>query len=306
MKPTSISAIVHTYNEEANIARCLTSLAFADEIIVIDMESTDGTRRVAREYTKKIFTFPKAPIVEPARNFGIEKGIGPWILIVDADETVPRTLALWLKEQAAGDEYAYYRLPRKNIIFDRWIKHTGWWPDYQVRFFKKGSVVWTEKIHGVPQTRGIGFDTEPIEELALEHHNYHSVSQYVERMNRYSTVAAKDAREGGAVFSQSALIQNAGKEFIRRYFAWEGNKDHDHGISLSLLQSFSEVITQLKVWELEGFKKKAPASPDASGELTALIKELYEWIGYTKAKQSGNPAVKIFWKIRTLLRRLVL
>ena len=151
-----ISAIVHTFNEEKNIERCLASLSFVDEIILVDMGSTDKTVKKAREFKAKIFRHPYTGFVEPARNYGIEKARGPWIIILDADEEIPRLLSDYLIKLTKEASFDYFRLSRKNFIFGKWVKYGGWWPDFQIRFFKKGHVFWEDKIHSIPRTRAGG------------------------------------------------------------------------------------------------------------------------------------------------------
>jgi len=248
-----ITAVVHTYNEEKNIARCLSSLFWVDEIVLVDMGSTDDTLKIVSEYKVKVFNHPFTGFVEPARNFAQKKAQGDWIMIVDADEEIPRTLAGFLLKFASEGKYDYLRIPRKNYIFDRWIKNSGWWPDYQIRFFKKNSVRWTDKIHSVPLTRGEGHDLELREELSIVHHNYQSIAQFLERLNRYSDIRAKELFVANGKFRYEYLFEKPVKEFVRRFIVWGGYKDGLHGLALSLLQAFSELAIYLKLWELYDF-----------------------------------------------------
>lgn len=249
-----ISAVIHTYNEENNIERALSSLSWVDEVIVVDMESIDSTCQKARQYNTKIFTYPFTGFVEPARNFGIEKTTGKWVLILDADEEIPRTLVDHLREITSKNSHDYIRIPRKNIIFGKWIQNGGWWPDYQIRFFKKNMVKWTDQIHGVPLTRGKGIDLEPIETLSIVHHNYQTIEQFIQRLNRYSGIGAKQLFLKNQRFTTELLLEKPVSEFIHRFFVWKGYRDGIYGLSLSLLQSFSELVMYLKLWELYNFK----------------------------------------------------
>ena len=252
-----ISAVVQTFNEENNIARCLTSLAFTDEIILVDMGSTDRTVEKALELGVKAYQHPYTGFVEPARNFALSRVRGDWILVVDADEEVPRKLADYLVKLKDGQVEAinYYRLPRKNLVFGKWIKHAGWWPDYQIRFFKKGTVSWIDKLHGVPITMGEGRELSPLPEYALIHHHYESIEQYLERMNRYTSIQAKELYLNNRKFSLEALILTPVNEFVKRFFLYEGYRDGIHGLALSLLQSISETAVILKLWEMSSFRQ---------------------------------------------------
>lgn len=251
---TKISAIINTWNEEENIKRCLESVRrIADEIIVVDMHSKDRTAAIAKKFGAKVFSYKYTSYVEPARNFALAKAKGDWILILDADEEISEDLAKILQELTPHKEINFYRLPRKNIIFGKWVKHSRWWPDYNIRFFKKGSVRWSEKIHSVPLTRGDGRDIEAKEINAIIHYHYKSISQYLERLNRYTEIQAKELIDNNYQFNWSDLIRKPMGEFLSRFFVGESYKDGLHGLALALLQAFSELTKYLKVWESEKF-----------------------------------------------------
>ena len=200
----------------------------ADEIIVCDMESADKTAEVAKSLGAKVFVHKKVGYVEPARNFAISKASNPWILVLDADEEITEKLAVKINQILKSPKADYYRIPRKNIIFGHFMKHSRWWPDYNIRLFKKGSVSWNEIIHMVPMTEGIGGEIEEKEELAIIHHNYDSIEQYVERMNRYTSQFATLRISEGYKFSWKDLIVKPSNEFFSIYFFGEGYKDGLH------------------------------------------------------------------------------
>ena len=129
------------------------------------------------------------------------------------------------------------------------MRHSRWWPDYNIRLFKKGFVSWNEVIHTVPMTQGIGSDFEEKEEFAIVHHNYDSIEQYLERMNQYSSQHAILKIKEGYRFLWKDVILKPSNEFLSRYFFGEGYKDGLHGLALSLLQAFSELTVYLKIWQ---------------------------------------------------------
>ncbi|MCX6724709.1 MAG: hypothetical protein NTV20_01245, partial [Candidatus Shapirobacteria bacterium] len=177
-----------------------------------------------------------------------------WIFILDADEEVSPFLAKTLQELIEKpQDLTYFRLPRKNIIFNKWIKHSYWWPDYNIRFFKKGSLHWSAKIHSVPLTRGEGSDLEAKEINAINHYNYQTISQYLERLIRYTKIQAEELIDSGYRFDWRDMLKKPMDEFLSRFFAGNGYKDGLHGLVLSLLQAFSELVKYLKVWEKENF-----------------------------------------------------
>lgn len=290
-----ISAIVNTYNEGANLSRCLSSVCpLTDEIVVVDMHSTDNTVEVAQKFKAKIFDHEYTGFVEPARNFALQKVKSDWVLIIDADEELPKTLSEKLEKLVKENQFDYAVIPRKNIIFNKWIKHSRWWPDYNVRFFKRGKVSWKNKIHSIPITKGKGIDFEAKEENAIIHYNYSLVSQYLERNNRYSEIRASELVSGGYQFSLKDLIKKPTDEFLSRYFAGEGYKDGIHGLILSLLQGLAEFVTYAKVWEKQGFKEeKVDSFPDLAGK---SANDLYHWLAKT-----SRFSAKLRLKIKALI-----
>lgn len=274
-----ISAVINTLNEEKNIKRVISSLkGFVNEIVVVDMESDDKTQDLAKEEGAKVFVHKRVGYVEPARNFAIQKAKGDWILIVDADEEVPASLGRKLKEIEKRAKGFIYKIPRKNIIFGKWIKYGGWWPDYNVRFFKKGSVTWSDKIHSVPFLKGRVKRLKAREDLAIVHHNYQTISQFIQRLDRYTTIQAKEKREERKRLTWKDVVRRPTEEFIRRFFFYEGYKDGLHGLSLALLQAFSELVVYLKLWESEDFLRQQIDIRDFSKEAKRLGFEVRWWI----------------------------
>ena len=167
-----LSVVITTKNAATTLERTLESVKFADEIVVVDMMSTDETVRIARKFTDNIFTTPDVGYVEPARNFSLSKARGEWILVVDADEVISETLRDYLLELLATDsDIASYSLARKNLIFGDWVQTAGWWPDYQPRLFRRGKVIWSDLLHSKPAIDGKSEKLPDKAELAIEHHN---------------------------------------------------------------------------------------------------------------------------------------
>lgn len=294
-----ISVVINTLNEEQNIERALKSVKnLADEIVVVDMHSDDQTVKIARRLGAKIFSHERTNYVEPARNFAITKTTGDWILILDADEEVPKDLVKKLKDLSQDGQSSYFRLPRKNIIFGKWIKNSRWWPDYNVRFFKKGTVIWSDEIHSLPITTGIGQDIEATEELALTHHNYQTVEQFVDRLNRYTTIQAIRLNDNKYTFTWKDVLRRSSSEFLGRYFAGEGYKDGIHGVALASLQAFSELVVYLKVWQLQKFKEEKVSIRDMAHEMKLNEKETNYWLADTEVKNGGGVKYRIRRKFK--------
>lgn len=297
-----ISAVINTYNEERNIKKSLSSLSWVDEIVVVDMGSTDDTRKIAKEMGASVYTHPYMGFVEPARNFGIEKARGEWVFILDADEEVPSALSRFLLEKSNQKDINYFRIARKNIIFSSWIRYTGWWPDYQIRFFRKGAVSWVEKIHGIPFTTGKGLDLAADENLSIIHNNYQSVSQYLIRMDRYTSIMAKELLDSGYSFLISDLFGKPISEFLNRFFAQEGYKDGLHGLALSLLQAFSELTVYLKIWEKKGFKHHSLSLTDLDKTSKSIGESVNYWLINEQLKKDPFYPRKFILKLKNKLR----
>ncbi len=303
MTRPKISAVVNTWNEAKNLAACLDSLDFVDEIIVVDMDSTDSTKKIAKQYTDKVYNHPYVGYVEPARNFAIAKAAGPWVLIVDVDERIPRSLSSKLVDIANNDEADFVRVPRKNLVFGQWLKYSRWWPDYNIRFFKKGYVEWQDAIHRPPITTGQGINLEADPEFALLHHHYTSLDEYLERMIRYSNQQAKELLAEGYKFSLTDLISKPIGEFLSRFFAGEGYKDGLHGLILAVLQAFSTFIVYLKVWQEEGFtpQKDVLGTPVFQKLIGSKFRELKYWLYTVRIHLSGNKSERFALKINRKL-----
>lgn len=303
MPELSLSVVINTKNAGATIQSALESVKDASEIIVVDMHSTDDTKKIARQFTSKIFDHPDTQYVEPARNFAIAKATGDWVLLLDADETVSASLFEKLPkiiERAEKENQVCIYLPRKNFIFGSWVRHTGWWPDHLPRLFKKGAVVWPEKIHALPQVSGTSWYAPASEQYCIEHQNYASLDDYIERMSRYTTVAASDPLPT-MVFSGAESFTVFFSEFLRRFFLHEGYRDGVRGSALSLLQSTYQLLTYLKVWESKNHPEEKDVPAETVSALETITKDIRYWIADFHVQRSTG-FKKIVWKFRRKYR----
>lgn len=247
-----ISTVIVTYNDGALLEGCLESVAGkCNEIVLVDLGSSDKTLKIAKDCNAKIFTHSKVDFVEMVRNFAVSKAIGEWILVLDPDERIPQDLWVRLKEVVEEDKYKAVNIPRKNIFFGKWIAHTNWWPDRHVRFFKRGAVSWSNKIHAYPRVDGSVYELPAKEELAIIHHGYKSISQFMDRQNRYSKIEAENLYEGGERFSWASLFRKPTREFLVRYIRHLGFLDGFYGFALTFLMVIYQLEVQIKLWELE-------------------------------------------------------
>ncbi len=240
----TITALVHTKNSAKTLDLCLSSLRFCDEVFVIDMESSDETLAIAKKHKEKQIQF-----ADPIRNHYIKKVKTDWTLIVDSDEEVPETLAKKFQELMTISGVNGYKVPRANIIFGKWMEHSGFWPDYIVRFFRTGTCSYPSYVHSQPVIEGVTAEIEALQEFALIHHHYDSVEQYLLRLNVYTTLETQKIEAQGITPSDESFLQTFFAEFHRRFFAQEGYKDGKHGLVVSLLQAIYMLVVQMKLWE---------------------------------------------------------
>ncbi len=274
-----VSVLINVVSEEVPLLnRVISSIhGFADEIVLIDMtEGEEKYEDLIKKYDIKVYSHKLVPFVEEARNWGIMKARGNWILLLDPDEVVPQKLIGKLKKLIVSPTADYWRIPRKNIIFGKWVKGS-WWPDYNIRFFKRGSVAWSNIIHSVPETKGKGADLPVKEENAIVHYNYSSLNQYLARMDRYTSVQAQELINKNYRFIWIDLLRKPMGEFFSRYFAGEGYTDGLHGLALSILQAFSETLVYLKVWENEKFLEQAITPDEVAKEFGQMQGEMSWW-----------------------------
>ena len=303
MPTSTLTALVHTKNSAATLANCLASVKFANEIVVIDMQSTDETVKIAEQFTDKVFSFDDVGFVEPARNFGLSKATGSWILIIDADEEIPAELAERVTQITTGhydlEADAYY-VPRLNVIFNKKLLHTGWWPDYQLRLFKKQAVTWSDQIHSVPLIQGKVEHLPGISTKALIHHNYSQVNEYIDRLNRYTSITAiqnfsPDSQQT-VHLTPSTLLRTFFAEFFARFFHHQGHRDGLHGVSLSLLQAMYQSVVAIKVWEKEGFPERK-----VDEETITTLRQVHQDLAYWLADYQVNNSrgiTRLWWKMR--------
>jgi glycosyltransferase involved in cell wall biosynthesis len=253
----NISVVINVRNEAEHLSKCLKSIKdFANEIIIVDMKSTDNSVTVAKSYGAKVFSYRPMKFVEPARNFALSKATSQWILLLDPDEYLNKTLKKELKKITQRSNVDYVKMPRQNFIFGKWIRHANCWPDYLIRFFKNGAVTWQKEIHSQPVTTGNGITLLDSEKLAIKHNNYENINQFILRAIRYSNIQADELNAKEYKVKVSDFILKPVQEFNSRFFFAEGYKDGIHGLIFCLLQGFAIGLIYAKLWEKQGSQDK--------------------------------------------------
>lgn len=297
-----LSVVISAYNEEVKLPACLESVAFADEIIVVDNESSDKTVEIAKKYKAKVYSRPNNLMLNVNKNYGFTKATGDWVLNLDADERVSDELKQEIQKtlNQTDSTFVGFQMPRKNIIFGRWIRHTGWYPDYHLRLFKKGKGTFAEKhVHEKLTADG---DTGTLTG-DLIHESYDSIMQFMQKMYLiYAPNEAEQLLKKGYVFSYLDAIRFPFQEFIGRFFAREGYKDGFHGLMLSLLMAFYHFIVFANLWENKKFIDENVNSFDlVSDGLHQSSGELRYWIYEKKIRSAKSSFRKVYLKI---LRKL--
>lgn len=297
---STVTAIVHTKNSAQTLELCLKSLVWCDEVFVVDMQSTDDTVRIAKKYKATLFEEKPIKFADPIRNTYIHKVKTEWTLIVDSDEEVPATLAKHLRELSLSQGINGYKVPRANIIFGKWMQHTGFWPDYIVRFFRTGTCTYPPYVHGQPIIEGVTAEIDARQEYALIHHHYESVEQYLMRLNVYTSLEIEKAEVTNYKLTATSFIESFFSEFYRRFYQQEGYKDGSHGLVVSLLQAMYMMVVQMKRWEQA--RQELPISLEAiESSVNDACRSTTYWVANEQIKQKKSPIQKIGLKIRRKL-----
>ncbi len=301
---SKVSAVISAYNEEKNIETCLKSLKFADEIVVIDNSSQDKTVEIAKKYTSKIFSQKNNPgQIDMQKNFGFEKATSDWILSIDADEEVSKELSEEIQKTIkTHSKVNGYYIPRKNIIFGKFIQNTGWYPDPQLRLFRKGKAKFV-KLHVHESVKLEGEAAYLTSNLI--HHHYNTISEFLKRtVTLYAPNEAQEYLDKGYVFSYFDAVRFPLNEFLSRFFARKGYKDGFHGLMLSLLMAFYHFLIFAFIWEKKGYIEydKDDFLLQTEKEFKKSGKDIMYWLTKEKLESIKNPLQKGLSRITNKLR----
>jgi len=253
----TVSIIIITSNAEDDIKRCLESISWAYEIILVDCFSQDKTAEIAKEYTDKVWQREWQGYGKQ-KNFAIDKARGDWIFWIDSDEVVTQELVGEIKNIISQDkDISAYYVPRRTYFLNHWIKHCGWYPGYTLRLFKKGVARFNERlVHERLDFKGkAGYFNGD-----LLHYSYKSISEYVDRLNKYTSLEAKQMVSEGKNIENIKLvykiITNPITTFCKMYFRKKGFKDGIYGLMLCILSSIYKLVLYVKYWQYIQKSKK--------------------------------------------------
>lgn len=245
-----ISGIIIARDAEQIIKNCVKSLSFADEIVVVDNGSKDNTIEICRKLGCKVYEYGMGSYPD-WRNFGREKATGRYLIYLDTDEVIDEGLKEEVKKHVSDwpTGIACFAIPRKNIIFGKWLKHGGWYPDYVIRLFdKKHLFKWENELHEQPKFTGeLGYLKSPI-----IHYKENTLSQMLTKTNKWSEVEAKlmyDSNHPSMTVGRflSAIV----REFFYRFVKKSAFLDGGEGIVMGIYQVYSRFISYAKLWEMQ-------------------------------------------------------
>jgi len=246
-----LSAVVIAQNEEKNIQECVKSLSFADEILVCDGGSTDRTVEITEQLGATVL-HREFDGFAAQKNYVVDQAKGPWILSLDADERSTPELTAEIQALLAsgtGSLAEGYRIPRKNYFGDRWVRTGGWWPDYNLRLFRKAAGKFVQRqVHESVNVDG------RIETLkgAIEHRTYRDLEDFIARMNSYSSLAARQGFEDGKRLKPGDLTLRPMVAFLKMFVLRRGFMDGTIGFQLAVMHAIYTYSKYAKLRELYG------------------------------------------------------
>jgi len=243
-----VSGVVICFNEEENIGRCLESLAFCDEIVVVDSGSTDRTREIASRHTDRVIEQPFLGYVKQ-KNFALEQASHDWVVCLDADEALSEALAEEIcAELDRAGEAAGYALDRVTWFLGVWHDRGDWYPDWQMRVFRRSRGHWVGRDpHDRVELQG------PVKRLSarLYHWNYRDLSDQIQTIDRFSRHQAVGMHEEGKRFRLIDLLVRPLFRFLKGYVLRQGFRKGLPGFLVSVTPAYYVFMKYAKLWELE-------------------------------------------------------
>jgi glycosyltransferase involved in cell wall biosynthesis len=243
-----VTVTIITLNESRHIAAAIDSTAWADEILVVDSGSTDDTVSIATAKGVRVMSRTWPGYVDQ-KNYAASVASHDWIFSLDADERVTPPLAAEVRTIVDGNSTARaFRVPRVTFHLGRWVRTTDFYPDYQTRLYDRRAARWQGKyVHESVVADG------PVGQLTneLQHYSYRDLSDHLDRINQYSTLAARQMHESGRRATPIDLLLHPPAAFLRNYLVRGGFADGMAGLTISLVNAYSVLLKFAKLWELQ-------------------------------------------------------
>jgi glycosyltransferase involved in cell wall biosynthesis len=259
-----ISLCIITRNEAHNLERCIRSVPFADEVVVLDSESSDATAAVARRLGARVHVEAfRGHVLQKAR--AVELAENRWVLCLDADEELSTELAAEIQEalREVGSVLGF-ELPRKTFYLGRFIEHGGWWPEHRLRLFDRAAGGWTgadphDRVEVQGRVRRL--------RAPLYHYNYRDLRHHLEKVNAYTSIMAQGMADRGASFSWRAALLRPPARFLRMFVLRRGFLDGWRGFVIATIAAFYVFLKYVKLWEL--IRGECSAAPPVAREPAA-------------------------------------
>ena len=265
-KKIPVSVTIITKNEENNIQNALESVSDFEDVVVLDSFSQDKTVEICKKYTDRVFQHEWLGYSKQ-KQLAVDHAKKDWVFILDADERITPELKYEIIEKINNNSFNGFYIPRRNFFLGKWIKYSGWWPDYTLRLFKKdASYVELREVHEKVIVNGsTGYMERPI-----EHFTYKSISSYLEKMENYSSLSAKELSHKKVSFLTFWMWVNPFLVFVKMFFLRQGFRDGIHGFVLSVLYSLYTFLKYTKVWEGRNSNDFYPI-PGISSKISIII-----------------------------------
>ena len=255
-----VSVTVITLNEAEHIGAALDSAGWADEIVVVDSGSTDGTADIARARGATVLCREWPGYVDQ-KNYAAARASHDWIFSLDADERIPPALAAEVRGLLSSEPAVRgYRVPRVTFHLGRWIRTTDFYPDFQTRLYDRRAARWRGKyVHESVAVDG------PVGQLRsdLQHYSFRDLRDHLDRINHYTTLAARQMNEAGRRAGPVDLLLHPPAAFLRNYVLRRGVMDGTVGFTISLVNSYAVFLKFAKLWELQKQPKAQGPRPKA-------------------------------------------
>lgn len=243
----SLTVALIARDEAERIERCLDSVRWADEVVVVvDDRTVDATADLARRHSDRVFVhrFESYPA---QRQWAQSQASSDWILWMDCDEVIPPALAAEVQETLRQPSCNAYRVPRRDFMFGRWIRHGGWYPQYHLKLHRRDGASWQRDVH---EQLVIGGPIGTLKAPTL-HYSHRRVSDWIRKMADYTSLEARAMHDAGTRVGVARILFEPPMYAGYKYFIQQGWRDGLHGLALALLLGNYRLLRNLQVWDLQ-------------------------------------------------------